>query len=374
MDHSILLLINLRGGADGLNMLIPYREDHYFRSRPTLAIPKPGEAGKSALELNQQWAIHPALEPLMELYLRQDLAFVQAVGWPGTSHSHFEAWDDIEAGGMGEQRPGNGWLARFLQAMPETGGSALRGVALSDKVPRVLSGASGVSALQSFNEFQLATARKEEMSSALRMLYQASPLSVGKFGVQTLNAIQRFDAIGNTGTLDPASVGYPTTRFGAHLFAVDQLIRAGVGLKVACVDLDGWDTHFAQGATDGLMANLMAQLATGIRVFFDRLGAMKSRLTMVVMTEFGRRVEENASGGTDHGAGGVMLIGGGRVKGGKVYGTWPGVAPDQLSGPGDVKLTTDFRQILGELVASIAGEGGLTRIFPGFRFSAPVLE
>jgi uncharacterized protein (DUF1501 family) len=365
MDDT-LIVISLRGGADALNMLVPYREPDYYRLRPTLAVPAPGARG-GAVDLDGAFGLHPRLAPLLPLYERGELAFVHAVGWPGDSHSHFEAWEEIESGAPGEGRPSTGWLARFLRHRSEAPRTPVRAAAFGDTLPRLLAGALGVSAMRRLEDYvrPARSDRERRMRDALRVLYGDRSSPAGQSGSQTLDALDALERALAAGAAGESP--YPKTDFGGQLRDVEMMMRAGVGLQAASVELGGWDTHFVQGAVEGSMPDLMAELAAGLAAFAERQRDLAGRTTVVVMSEFGRRVEENGSGGTDHGQGGMMMLWGGRVRGGRVCGEWPGLSASRLAGPGDVANTTDVRDVLGEVVAALAGERALGGIFPGYR-------
>lgn len=357
MDQTVIV-ISLRGGADGLNMIVPYQEANYYNQRPTIAIPAPNNSPNAALDLDGFFGFHPALAPLLPLYKDQQLALVHAVGWPGDTHSHFQAWADIESGTLDLDRPNTGWLARYLQMRNPKTNSPLRAVAFGDLLPRILTGAMGVSTLQSLKDFQLRTTNSR-MSKALGSLYQGSDL-LGKDAGQTIEALDTIRSLAQTPT-----TGYPDTDFGQQLHALEQLVRANIGLAAAHIELRDWDTHIIQGTTSGGMAHPLQQLATGLATFTQHLAAQRDRLLIIVMTEFGRRVAENGSNGTDHGQGSVMFLWGGGLRGGKVYTDWPGLAPHQLADPGDLRITTDFRDVLSEVLALEGRE--VATIFPHYQ-------
>lgn len=336
-----LVLIHLRGGADGLNMVVPYNEPSYYRLRPELSLQK-----ERLILLDGSYGLHPALAPLYPLYEQKLLAVVEAVGWRGSSHSHFEAWQQIEAGGSEGH---DGWLSRYL-ALEDAAGS-LQAVEFSQNPTGILRGAKNAVTLERLDALGLemsANARKR-----LFKLYERSKLRKEADDAMKLVALTQHSAALPT--------GYPDTDFGRDLHAIERLLP--IGLRAAVVHLHGWDTHFAQGGVDGEMARLMSELAQGLRTFISRLG--ERRVTVIVMTEFGRRVAENSTSGTDHGQGSVMLFLGAGVRGGRVYGDWPGL--ERLTGPGDMRITTDYRDALGAMVAARYGEGAVSRVFKGYK-------
>ena len=362
-DH-ILVLVSLRGGVDAVNAVVPHGDPDYYRLRPTLAIPKPKTPGAAALDLDGFFGFHPALRPLLPLWERNELAIVHAVGWPGVSHSHFEAWEEIECGAVGEDRPQSGWLARAL-ALEGPTRSPLAAVAFADTMPRLLTGSLGATVVRSLEEYRLASAgnREHRFEKALRALYRDTALPVGATGVATLDAL---DAIEKVTAGAPADAAEPSL-FVRQLGMVARLIGAGVGLQAASVELSGWDLHFAEGATTGAMAVRLAELARGLALFRERLGSDWKRVVVVAISEFGRRAAENGSGGTDHGQAGTILVAGGRVRGGKVCGQWPGLGKDRLAGPGDLAITTDFRDVLLDVLPGELPPEEPESVFPRYQ-------
>lgn len=361
MSTHTLVIVNLRGGADGLNMLVPYTEDTYYRARPTLAIPRPGTPGGAVLDLDGRWGLHPALEPLLPLFQSRELALVSAAGRPGSSLSHFEAWDEMESGALGEDLPTTGWAARLLE--PTKSESPLRAVAFQDTMPRLLAGLNGAMALRSLEEFKLAIPKPRIPAAlqALGSLYRQSQLPVGKWGVRTLATLATLDNIERE---QNRSDEFPKTEFGEQLRGLSRLLRAGISPEIASVELRGWDTHFFQGGVKGHQANLLLELSKEMTTFWSSLGERKNAVTMVVLTEFGRRVAENGSSGTDHGEGSVMFVLGKGINGGQVYGDWPGL--DHLTDFENVPVTTDFRTVLGEIVSKRFAGFNPSRVFPKF--------
>lgn len=337
-----LVLIHLHGGADGLSMVVPYNESVYYQVRPRLAVQK-----ESLILLDKNFGLHPALAPLYPLYEQKSLAIVHAVGWRGTSHSHFEAWKQIEAGVCESSSYGDGWLSRYL-ALEQTS-STLHAIEFSRNPTGILKGARNVATVESLDALKLEMSQSTQ--SRLLRLYEHSKLH--KEAVETAqltSLLHRYSS--NT----PAD--YPDTDFGRHLYSVEQMIPI---LRAAVVHLNGWDTHAAQANLVGLMS----ELAQGLSSFTRQLGEWMHKVTIIVMTEFGRRVAENAALGTDHGQGSVMFFLGAGVKGGRVYGEWPGL--ERLADPGDLQITTDYRDALGAVVAARYNEQAVSKVFTGYK-------
>ena len=369
---DVLICVFLRGAADALNMVVPHGEARYYDLRPTLAIPRPDDrrakATGRALDLDGFFGLHPALAPLMPAWRAGHLALVHACGAPDESRSHFQAMELMERG-IGEATgPASGWIGRHLATLDNGNSSPLRAIGLGSQVPRALQGAVPAAALRSITDFHLggdprATAR---FRATLAALYGGGDSALDAKGRETLDLLDTLD------TLDPVAyrpahgARYPQSDFGLGLRQVAMLVKAEVGLEVACLDLGGWDTHIAQGGVEGQLAALLRDLATGLAALYDDLRDHADRLLVVTLSEFGRRAGENGGQGTDHGHGGAMLLIGGGVIGGRVRGRWPGLAAEQLVGPGDLAVTTDYRDILGELVRQRLGNARLDRVFPGY--------
>lgn len=362
---SVLVTIFLRGGADGLNMVVPYADDDYARLRGSLKIAAPGEED-GCLDIDGRFGLHPAFEPLMPAHREGRLAVVHAVGSDDASRSHFEAQDQMEHGVAYQQSAGGGWMGRYLRALGH--GGNVSAVAVGTQVPEALRGAPGAAAMTSLKELELHPAgrrsvRERDVMQTLAALY-AEDSALGAAGRDTLTLARQVGAL--DAPSDDESSNYPKSDFGRGLRDVARLIEAQVGLEVATLDLGGWDTHFFQGTTDGAFADRISELATGLAAFERDLARFRDEVTVVVMTEFGRRAYENASLGTDHGHGGAMLVLGSGLRTDRVHGQWPGLRDDQLVGPGDLAVTTDYRSVLSEVIAHCGGVAS-EKVFPDFR-------
>lgn len=356
-----LVCLFLRGGADGLNIVVPHGEEAYYAQRPQLNIPRPDDAATlKALDLDGFFGLHPALSPLLPLYQAGDLALIHATGAPDESRSHFVAQALMEQGVSPDY---TGWLARHLATLDTQNTSPVRAIGIGETVQMALLGPAPATLIPSVDGYQLA-AHPDEQPALMRLLqniYAADPLA-GPAG-QTLAALALMEQVRqNPGR----GVVYPSQPIGQALQTVAQLIHAEAGVEVACVNHGGWDTHAAQGGTAGQMANLLTNLGEALRAFYEDLGDKISQVTLVVMSEFGRRAAENNSGGTDHGHGNVMFLLGGGVQGGRVVTQWPGLEPEQLVGTGDLAITIDYRDILGEIVHRRLNNPRLTDVFPGY--------
>jgi uncharacterized protein (DUF1501 family) len=366
-----LVVVFLRGAADALNVVVPHGEAAYYQRRPTLAIPRPDDTraapGYRALDLDGFFGLHPALRPLLPAWQAGHLAPIHACGAPDESRSHFRAMELMERGVDDERGPASGWIGRHLATLNTGNPSPLRAVGLGPIPQRCLTGAVPVSALRSIADFHLAGDPRavRQMQAALTALY-AGTEPLGRLGQETLEILTTLQAVDPAAYVPADDARYPATEFGLGLRQIAMLVKAEVGLEVAAIDLGGWDTHFAQGGSEGLMAGLLRDLGQGLAALHADLHAHLDRLTVVTLSEFGRRVQENGSLGTDHGHGGLMLLFGGHVAGGRVLGQWPGLAGDQLIGPGDLAVTTDYRDVLAEVCLRRLNNAALAEIFPGY--------
>jgi uncharacterized protein (DUF1501 family) len=365
---DLLVCVFMRGAADGLNLVVPYGDKDYYAARDTLALQQPKASNAQAvIDLDGFFGLHPNLRPLKEIYDAKALAIVHAVGSPDPTHSHFDAMDFMERGTPGEKAILTGWIGRHLQQVASSNQSPFRAVGMGLLLQQSLRGPVQATALQSIADFHLRGDVKqiENIQTALASLYQGDGF-VEREGQQTLQAMRDLAKIAANNYVPANGAKYPETVYGKSLATVAQLIKAGIGLEVAAVDIGGWDTHVQQGGADGQMPRLIDEFAKGLAAFYADLQDQMKHSTVVTMSEFGRRVQENASRGTDHGHGNLMFVMGGGINGGKVYGEWPGLSKDNLYGPGDLAITTDFRDVLGEIVQKRLLDSKLATVFPNY--------
>jgi uncharacterized protein (DUF1501 family) len=347
---------------DGLNVVVPFKDRAYYSLRPNIAIPEPASGAERLIDLDGFYGLHPALAPLKSIYDKGHLAIVHAAGSPDSTRSHFDAQDYMELGTPGIKSTPDGWLNRHLRETARSD-SPFRGVALTAQTPRTLAGNAPVLTLSSIEEFRL---RNEIISRALQKLYAGSSDPIFRQGANSL-----FEAMaalrGIEAKIPATTASYPTGRFGAALKQIARLIKANVGLEIAFVEIEGWDTHVNQGGATGQLANRLRELGEGLAVFYQDIGDRLDDVMLVTLSEFGRTARENGNRGTDHGHANVMFALGGRVRGGKVYGRWPGLAPEVLYEGRDLDLTTDYRTVCGEALSRHLGQKDVSRVFPGFR-------
>ena len=391
-----VVFIFQRGAVDGLSMAIPFGEKAYYRVRRSIAVAGPSRSGgATAIDLDGFFGLHPSLGPLHDLYRGGELAIVHASGSPHPTRSHFDAQDFMETATPGVKSTRDGWLNRLLadNACSCSGrtledkaahsedhssgqslmgeGSPLRGVAMGAEMPLALRGPYPTVAIADLQRFGIAGGRSPELESVFERMYrsESDDLIADAAG-------DSFEAVELIRRTDPLQyrpregVEYPRGNFGRSLRQIAQLIKADVGLEVAFTDIGGWDTHLAQGGAQGQLAVRLTELAGGIRALHDDLGDRMEDVVLVTMSEFGRTVAENGSGGTDHGHGNCMLVLGGPVKGGRVLGRWPGLEPEQLYEGRDLAITTDFRDVFAEIVEGHLGARHLERVFAGYRLDS----
>jgi uncharacterized protein (DUF1501 family) len=360
-----LVVIFQRGAADGLNIVVPHGEPQYYAMRPSINIPR-----KAVLDLDGFFGLHPALASFQPLWQQRHLAIVHAAGSPDATRSHFDAQDFMESGTPGVKITDDGWLNRSLHAMPPSSPkSAFRAIALGPSLPRILSGAEPAVAMNNINDFSIGgrNAKSSPAATAFEAMYDHSVDSVlHGTGEETFDAVKMLKAADPSKYSPLPSANYPKGRFGDSLRQLAQLIKANLGVQVAFADIGGWDHHVNEGSTEGQIANVLSEFSQSITAFWTDLGDLGEDTVVVTMSEFGRTARENGNRGTDHGHANVMFVLGGPVKGGKVYGRWPGLDQSQLYEGRDLALTTDFRQVIGEAVARHMGNKNLANVFPGF--------
>jgi uncharacterized protein (DUF1501 family) len=364
---KILVAIFQRGAADGLNIVVPHGDKAYYSLRPTIHIPRPSAgSADAAVDLDGFFGLHPSLAPLKTLFDQKHLAIVDAVGSPDPTRSHFDAQDYMESGTPGLKATDSGWMNR---ALPKVNGkvSPVRAVSLGPTLSRTMCGAAPAVAVQSIAGFQV---RNAEAAQQFEQMYEMSKDPVlAATGRETFEAVKMLQSIQQQGYTPAAGAQYPRSQFGDKLKQIAQLIKANVGVEMAFADVGQWDHHVnevGQRASEGQLANLLRDYGQALSAFWTDLGDRMADVAVVTMSEFGRTAHENGNRGTDHGHANCMFVMGGDVKGGKVYGKWPGLEREQLYEGRDLALTTDFRDVLGEMVAKHTGNPTLNGVFPGY--------
>ena len=368
-ETHTLIHVFLRGGCDTLNLWVPYADDQYYRLRPSLAI-----KASEAIRLTDRYALHPMMKPMESMFKEGRLGAVQSVGVDNTTGSHFECQDMMEHGDTMDGTPaGGGWLGRYLRLRAVDKQSPLSAVAIGTTLPESLRGAPAVSVIERLDDIAIKTPSgdSEAVVKALKAMYGADVTLLGGRGVETLDLFKRVSALQGKDYQSENGAVYPKDSFGSGMREIARLLKARLGLQVACIDLGGWDTHFFQGNAIGQQAECIKTLAEGIAALDADLKGHRGRYTVMITTEFGRRVYENASLGTDHGRGFTFMALGDRVKGGQVLGSWPIKADDDVNvntpGPGGLHLETDYRHVFAEVLRGSLGLSKVesVKLFPG---------
>jgi uncharacterized protein (DUF1501 family) len=356
-----LVVIFQRGAADGLNVVVPYRETSYYQYRPNIAI-----AQTAVIDLDGFFGLHPAMAPLKPLWDQRHLAAVHASGSQDPSRSHFDAQDFMESGTPGLKATVDGWLNRALQAedlaCPECTRTPFRAVALGAQVPRTLEGRIQAVALDNIRDFGV---QSTPAAAGFAAMYDESTDSVlHGTGQETFEAVKMLKAADPAKYTPAPGAEYPGGPFGNSLKQIAQLLKANLGVEAAFADIGGWDTHQNQGNEEGQLAGRLREFSAGLAAFWTDMGDQAENIVVVTMSEFGRTCRQNGTGGTDHGHANVMFVMGGPVRGGKVYGRWPGLQAEHLYEGRDLAITTDFRQVLGEAAYQTLGARNLDLVFP----------
>src|SRR5438105_9475391 len=360
-----LVVIFQRGAADGLNIVVPHGEPAYYSMRPSINIPR-----NAVLDLDGFFGLHPAMASLRPLWNQRHLAIVHAAGSPDPTRSHFDAQDFMESGTPGVKVTEDGWLNRTVENVPVENASPFRAVAMGANLPRMLRGSAPAIALPDVKQFKV-VAQNSSMNHVAEGGFEAMYAQTVDHALRGTGT-ETFEAIDMLRKADPAKyqpehgADYGKSRLGQSLQQIGQLVKADIGTEVLFVDTGGWDNHVNEGGAQGQLANLLRDLGQSLAAFAQDMGDRMDDIVVVTMSEFGRTAHENGNRGTDHGHANCMFVLGGPVKGGKVYGKWPGLGPEQLNEGRDLALTTDFRSVLGEIISRHLGTKELNAVFPGF--------
>ena len=367
--RKTLIAIFQRGAVDGLNMIVPFGESEYYSLRPSIAIPKPqAENQEAAISLDGFFGLHPAMASLKPLWDSKRLAIVHASGSPDNTRSHFDAQDYMESATPGVKSTSDGWLNRYLQSKKDEQNSPFRAVSFTQQMPRVLQGRAEALAMSNLSNFTIRAGKSSaSVQGGFEAIYSGMKNeSLGVTGRETFEAVNFLKHVNPAQYKPENGAEYPRGQFGASLLQIAQLIKANVGLEIAFTDIGGWDTHVNQGNARGQLANRLQEFSSGLAALYQDLGQRMDDVVVLTMSEFGRTARENGNRGTDHGHANAMLVLGNSVRGGQVYGKWPGLKSDQLNEGRDLALTTDFRDVFGEIAARHLGTSDLKSLFPGY--------
>jgi uncharacterized protein (DUF1501 family) len=375
---KILICIFQRGAVDGLSMVVPYGDPHYYQARSDIAIPQPTQkaGAEGVIDLDGLFGFHPNMAALMPMYKSGNLALIQACGSPSSNRSHFDAQDFMECGVADDKSIRTGWLNRTLLECPEDRAklSPFRAVSMTSMLPRTLQGDQEALAIPDLKTFGVGTAGFAPSSTTASAANGFEGMYEGAVGdLLHGNGKDAFDAIGMLKAADPTKYSprngatYPNGAFGRSLMQIAQMIKANIGVEVAFSEVGGWDTHVNQGGAQGQLANRFTELSGGLAALYQDLGDRMNDVVILTMSEFGRTVHQNGNRGTDHGHATCFMVLGGPVRGGKVYGKWPGLAREQLFEQRDLMLTTDYRDVFAELSQKHLGARDVDKIFPNHR-------
>jgi uncharacterized protein (DUF1501 family) len=366
--RKTLIAIFQRGAVDGLNMVVPYGEHSYYDMRPNIAIPKPTGGAEAAINLDGFFGLHPALTSFKPLWDSKRLAIVHASGSPDNTRSHFDAQDYMESATPGVKSTRDGWLNRYLQSKDDPSKALFRAVSMTQQMPRAMQGRAPTLAISNLADFRIRAGQTSaSLQGGFEEIYdQTVNDSLHGTGKETFEAINYLKQVNPAQYKAENGANYPATPFGNALRQTAQLIKAGVGLEVAFTDVGGWDTHVNEGNQQGQLSNLLRNFSSAIAALHTDLGQRMDDVVVLTMSEFGRTARENGNRGTDHGHANAMFVVGNSVRGGKVYGDWPGLKSDQLYEGRDLALTTDFRDVFGEVASKHLGATNLKAVFPGY--------
>jgi uncharacterized protein (DUF1501 family) len=370
--RKTLIAIFQRGAVDGLNVVVPYGEHSYYDLRPNIAVPKPDGGAESVINLDGYFGLHPSLQAFKPFWDSRRLAIVHASGSPDSTRSHFDAQDYMESATPGVKSTQDGWLNRYLQSKTDPQKSLFRAVSMTQNMPRAMQGKAPTLAISNLADFSIRAGQSSaSVQGGFEAMYdQTVNDALHGTGKETFEAVNYLKQVNPSQYKAENDANYPRTPFGNALLQIAQLIKAGVGLEVAFTDIGGWDTHVNEGNQQGQLSNLLRQFSSAIAALHTDLGARMDDVVILTMSEFGRTAKENGNRGTDHGHANAMFVLGNSVRGGKVYGDWPGLKSDQLYEGRDLALTTDFRDVFGEIATKHLGTTNLKTVFPGYAGSA----
>lgn len=367
-----LIAIFQRGAVDGLSVIVPFGDSEYYRARPSIAIARPNAGENAALDLDGFFGMNPRLQPLKPLWDARQLAVVHACGSPDSTRSHFDAQDYMETATPGVKSTGDGWLNRYLQTRTQETATPFRAVSLTQQLPRALQGTAPVLAVNQIGQFGIRAGKGSDMvGTSFEAEYAAAGDRVlNGAGREAFNALKMLKSADLSTYRPENGADYPRTPFGQALKQIAQIAKAEMGLEVAFADVGGWDTHANQGSAQGQLAARLDDFARSIAALSADLGPRMEDTVILTMSEFGRAISENGSRGTDHGHGNAMMVIGGHVRGGRVYGKWPGLSVERRYEGRDLAVTTDFRDVFGEIVVRHLGVGDPRPVFPGYAMNA----
>lgn len=361
---KILICIFQRGAMDGLMAVSPYRDEYFKSSRPGLYIEPSASLG--SIELDDRWSLHPGLSLFHSIFQQKDLAIVHGIGLPNNTRSHFDAQDYMESGTPYTKNTSTGWLGRASSLIPDAE-NHFKSISLTSNLPKSLYGDPHAVAISDLHDFKLISDQNNHTRNGFESLYSSASQSLmNETGQESFEALKIIQASANKRYSPENNARYPSSQLGNSLRQIAQLIKMKIGLEIAFAESIGWDTHFNQGSVNGIFARNAKDFSESIAALWADLGDLQDHVTILTMTEFGRTVKQNGTGGTDHGRGSCNFIIGKNILGGKVYHQIESLSPEVLEDGRDLPVTIDYRSVLNEVVTKQLNINNKEILFPGW--------
>jgi uncharacterized protein (DUF1501 family) len=373
--RKILICIFQRGAADGLSMVVPFADKHYYKYRREIALADPAR-GKGVLDMDGYFGLHPSMAAFLPIYQAGHLGVIHACGSPNATRSHFDAQDFMESGVVDDKSINHGWLNRALTCCPEDRAklTPFRAVSMTSNLPRILQGDHEALVIPDLKTFGVQSSRGKNSASTGTGFEGMYENAVGDVlhgtGKEVFDAMAMLKQANPTKYEPQYGAKYPSSPFGRSLMQIAQLVKADMGLQVAFAESGGWDTHANQGGMTGQLSGRLLDFSKAVAALYQDLGDRMADVVILTMSEFGRAVRQNGNLGTDHGHATAFFVLGGDVNGGKVLGKWPGLEPEQLFEGRDLALTTDYRVVFSEIAHKHFGIQNLSTVFPDFQVRA----
>lgn len=367
--HKIMVCIFQRGAMDGLMAVTPFTDAYLQKARPSLFMSAAKSAGNSLIDLDGRFGLHPSMAPFEQLFRDKRLAVVHGVGSPNTTRSHFDAQDYMESGTPFKKGTDSGWLNRATGLLGHEGATPFQAVSLTSSLPRSFYGDHPAVAISNLEDFSIQlrgnVLAANTAAKSFEDLYDKTSSSLlNKTGKESFEAMKILKSADVKGYRPANGVVYPNSPLGNSLKQIAQLVKMDVGMEIAFTECGGWDTHYNQGTANGTFARNVSDLSESINAFWTDMGEYQDDVELMTMTEFGRTVHQNGSGGTDHGRGSCMFILGNDVAGGKVYGKVPELSIENLEDRRDLPVTTDFRAVFSEVAQAHLKIRDTKKLFP----------
>jgi uncharacterized protein (DUF1501 family) len=370
--NKIMVCIFQRGAMDGLMAVTPFNDTYLQKARPTLFMSAAKSANKPLIDLDGKFGLHPSMSAFENLFKEKQLAIVHGVGSPNNTRSHFDAQDYMESGTPFNKGTDSGWLNRAVGLLGHETATPFQAVSLTSSLPRSFYGDNAAIAISNLEDFSIQMRGNPMAAStaakSFEELYDKTSSSLlNKTGKESFEAVKMLKAADVKNYRPANGAVYPTSPLGNSLKQIAQLIKMDVGLEIAFTECGGWDTHYNQGTEIGTFSRNVMDLSNAISAFWTDMGALQDDVELMTMTEFGRTVKQNGTGGTDHGRGSCMFILGNDIKGGIVHGKVPELAFENLEDNRDLPVTTDFRAVFSEVATSHLRIKDNGKLFPDWK-------